>query len=316
MKGKILLIDTVHNVLIDNLVKFGFEIDEGYSLNKQEIKKIIHNYTGLILRSRIEIDKELIDAAPELKFIGRVGAGMENIDTKYCNSKNIICLNSPEGNRDAVAEHALGMLLSLLNNLIKADKEVKKGIWKREENRGRELENMCVAIIGYGNTGSSFAKKMSGIQCNVISYDKYKKNYSDQYSNEVEMDIIFEKADIISFHVPLTDETKYLFNKTYINKFKKPFYIINTSRGPVVNTHDLCDGLKQGKILGAGLDVLEYEENSFEKTKNLSEIEDFKFLSSCDNVIMSPHIAGWTKESKIKLSKILADKIIKLYEND
>ncbi|HOK38058.1 MAG: NAD(P)-dependent oxidoreductase [Bacteroidales bacterium] len=316
MNKKILLIDTVHKVLIEKLSDFGFEFHEGYNLSRNQILSIIENYEGIIIRSRITIDKEIIDAAKSLKFIGRVGAGMESIDTEYCQKKNIICLNSPEGNRDAVGEHCLGMLLSLINNINKADSEVKNGIWKREENRGRELGNMCVGIIGYGNMGSSFAKKISGLGCKVISYDKYKKNYSDNFTTEVVLNEIFQQADVVSLHVPLTNETKYLVNENFINSFKKNIYLINSARGPVVNTRDLCNALKKGKILGVALDVLEYEESSFESTKNLLEIDDFRFLASSSNVILTPHIAGWTMESKLKLAEILADKILKIYDND
>lgn len=315
MKGKIILIDTVHEILIQKLSSFGFEIFEAYSLKREEIKEIIHLFDGIIIRSRIQIDKEIIDLASSLKFIGRVGAGMESIDTTYCSAKKIVCINSPEGNRDAVGEHTLGMLLSLLNKLNKADKEVKNGIWKREENRGKELGSMCVGIIGYGNMGSSFAKKISGIGCKVLSYDKYKENYEDGFTKEVSMTEIYENADILSLHIPITEETRYLVNKDFIDKFKKEIFIINTSRGPIIKTTDLCMALKKGKVVGAGLDVLEYEESSFESTKNLLEIDDFKYLSTLDNVILSPHIAGWTIESKIKLADVLADKIIKLYKD-
>jgi D-3-phosphoglycerate dehydrogenase len=312
MTKKVLLIDTVHKIISDKLSKYGFELVKGENLSRDEILDCIGDYCGIIIRSRINIDKEFIDKANNLCFIARVGAGMESIDTEYCSKKNIKCLNSPEGNRDAVGEHAVGMLLNLLNNLNKADSEVKSGIWKREENRGKELNTKTVAIIGYGNMGSSFAKKLSGFGCKVISYDKYKKDYEDSYTVETNLQTVFNEADILSLHVPLTEETKYMVNSAFISSFKKSFVLINTARGPVVKTEDLVKSLKSGKISAAALDVIEYEESSFETTNLMIENEDFKYLASCDNVILSPHIAGWTIESKIKLAEILATKIINL----
>ncbi|MDR2010063.1 MAG: hypothetical protein LBQ22_06235 [Bacteroidales bacterium] len=312
MPDKILLIDTVHEIIPRELEKHGFEIVSGTEWSRNLILQKIHDFTGIIIRSRITVDKEIIDAAKKMKFIGRVGAGMESIDTEYCEKKGIICLNSPEGNKDAVGEHAIGMLLSLLNNLNKADKEVKSGLWLREANRGIELNNKTVGIIGYGNMGSSFAKKLSGFGCNIISYDKYKSDYSDGFTKEVSLEEIFENSDILSLHVPLTDETTYMVDEKFIEKFKKPFFLINTARGPVVKTSALVNGLKNKKVLGAGLDVVEYEEASFETSGKMTEDKDFKYLSGCDNVIMSPHIAGWTFESKIKLAEILVKKIINI----
>ncbi len=309
MTKKILIIDNVHPIIPKSLISEGFTIIDGTNLNRTKIINIVSDFCGLIIRSRIQIDKEIIDAGINLKFIARVGAGMESIDTKYCKIKNIECLNSPEGNRDAVGEQSIGMLLSLLNNLNKSNFEVKNGIWNREENRGHEVGFKTVGIIGYGNMGSAFAKKLSGFGCKVISYDKYKSSYSDQYTKEVNLETIFTDSDIISLHVPLTEETLYMFDKIFIDNCKKNFYIINTARGQVVKTSDLVKGLKSGKILGAALDVLEYEESSFEHTKSLLKIEDFKFLSKSNNVLLSPHIAGWTVESKIKLAQVLVDKI-------
>ncbi|MDD3740227.1 MAG: NAD(P)-dependent oxidoreductase [Bacteroidales bacterium] len=312
MRKKVLLIDTVHRIIPDKLSENGFEITIGASLSRTEILEIIGDYCGIIIRSRINVDKELIDKALNLRFIARVGAGMESIDIEYCKRKGIECLNSPEGNRDAVGEHSIGMLLNLLNNLNKADRQVKSGIWKREENRGQELNAKTVAIIGYGNMGSSFAKKLSGFGCKVISYDKYKSNYSDGFTIESDMDSIFNESDILSFHVPLTEETYYLFDKKFVDRFKKPIILINTSRGQVVKTSALVQALKSRKVIAAALDVIEYEETSFEKTSIVTNIPDFKYLVSCDNVILSPHIAGWTVESKIKLAEVLVTKILAL----
>jgi len=309
MTKKILIVDNVHSIIPNELIMDGFTIIDGTSYDRDKIISLIPDFCGLVIRSRIQIDQEIIDAGVNLKFIARVGAGMESIDTKYCESKNIKCLNSPEGNRDAVGEHAIGMLLNLLNNLNKANSQVKQGIWEREENRGSELGFMTVGIIGYGNMGSSFAKKLSGFGCKVISYDKYKTNYSDAFTTEVPLETILRESDIISLHVPLSVETKYMIDSDFINDCKKNIYLINTARGAVVQTSALVQGLSSGKIIGAALDVLEYEETSFEQTKSLLDYDDFKFLSKSDNVTLSPHIAGWTIESKIKLAQVLVDKI-------
>lgn len=312
MIKKVLLIDKVHEIIPNRLKDYGFNVISGENLSKTEIINIIQDFTGIIIRSRIKIDKELIDAAKNLKFVARVGAGMESIDVDYCKTKAIHCLNSPEGNRDAVGEHAIGMLLSVFNKLNQADKEVKSGVWNREKNRGIEVKGKTIGIIGHGNTGAAFAKKLSGFEAKVISYDKYKTDYSDQYTQEVNLKDIFEQSDILSLHVPLTVETKYMFNAEFISNFAQPFFLINTARGSVVETKALVEALKNEKILGAALDVIEYEESSFEKTKKMQNEDDFKFLSNSDNVIMTPHIAGWTAESKIKLAEVLADKIINL----
>lgn len=312
MIKKVLLIDKVHELISDRLKDYGFKVVLGENLSKTELLSVIKDFTGIVIRSRIKIDKEFIDVAENLKFIARLGAGMESIDIDYCKTKSIICLNSPEGNRDAVGEHAIGMLLSVFNKLNQANKEVKSGVWNREANRGIEIKGKTIGIIGYGNTGSAFAKKLSGFESKVISYDKYKTHYSDHYTQEVNLEDIFEQSDILSLHVPLTAETKYMINAAFISNFAKPFFLINTARGPVLETKALVDALKSKKIQGAALDVIEYEEFSFEKINNMLDEDDFKFLSNSDNVIMTPHIAGWTVESKIKLAEILVDKIINL----
>lgn len=310
MTKQILLIDTVHPVLTKKLENAGFVIIDKTKADKQEIINIINDYQGVVLRSRITFNKDIIDKAQTLEFIARVGAGMESIDTEYAKSKGIICLNSPEGNRDAVAEHCLGMLLSLSNNIIRANRQVKQGQWLREENRGFEIKDKTIAIIGYGNMGSAFAERLKGFGCNIIAYDKYKTNFGNDYVAECNMDKIFNECDILSLHVPLTEETSFLVDTHYINNFKKDIVLINSSRGQVVKTTDLLNGLEKGKIKAACLDVLEYEDTSFEYTKKLTDIPEFKELSAMENVIMSPHIAGWTVESKFKLADILADKII------
>ncbi|HQH18319.1 MAG TPA: NAD(P)-dependent oxidoreductase [Bacteroidales bacterium] len=312
----ILFIDSAHPCMKEVLEMNGFVCDDGTKMDVKEIHTIIHKYTGIIVRSRININKDFIDKATNLQFIGRVGAGMESIDIAYAQEKNVSCFNSPEGNRDAVGEQALGMLLSLMNNLNRADRQVRNGEWIREENRGFEIKGKTIAIIGYGNMGSSFARKLKGFEANVIAYDKYKQNYSDEFVQESSWNEIVEKADILSLHVPLTEETRYLINNSLIGKFKKDFWLINTARGPVVNTADLVLALKSGKIKGAALDVIEYEETSFESLSLKNMPAPWKYLVNNDKVILTPHIAGWTEESKEKLATVLAHKIIAFMKNN
>ena len=311
---RILLIDTAHQALVSALEHAGFECVPGYTLSRTEVLEIIKDYEGLIIRSRIQLDKEFIDCASRLKFIGRVGSGMESIDVKYAESKGIICLSSPEGNRDAVGEHAIGMLLALFNNLLRTDREVKEGKWIREANRGVELAGKIVGLIGYGNMGSGMAKKLSGFDCTVIAYDKYKKDFSDEFATEVTMEEIFKKTDILSLHIPLTGETEFLVNDEYIARFNKNIYIINTARGKCVKMLDLIKNIKSGKVLGACLDTIEYEESSFESILNIQNALA-GFQEVADRLILSPHIAGWTKESSEKLAKVLAEKIIAKFKH-
>ena len=315
MGKKILFIDDTHPVLRQELESLGYSCDEFPGYQRKDFENIIAGYTGIIIRSKIRLDKAILDKAVNLKFIGRVGAGMESIDVEYARAIGIECLNSPEGNRDAVGEHALGMLLSLMNHLNRADQHVKIGKWIREGNRGVEIKGKTIGIIGYGNMGSSFARKLSGFEANVIAYDKYKSGFSDPFVAEVSMDRIFAESDVLSLHVPLTDETHYLVDHQYIDSFSKPVWLINTSRGQVVRTDDLIEGLRSGKVAGAALDVLEYEKTSFEEMDPGNLPESLKNLFSFENVILSPHIAGWTLESKYKLSKVLADKIRNLPES-
>ena len=309
---QILFIDSTHTRLPEKLSESGFICDYKPNMDIDKIKSIIPNYDGIIIRSKLKIDKSIIDIATNLKFIGRVGAGLENIDVGYAESKGVKCFNSPEGNRDAVGEQALGMLLTLFNNIIKADYEVRNGMWLREENRGLEIKGKTVGIIGYGNMGGAFAQRLKGFEASVIAYDKYKFNYSDDFVTEKSLTDLFEQSDILSLHVPLTDETKFMVNNKFINQFKKNIYIINTARGKVLKTDDLVRNMKSGKVLGAALDVLEYEQVSFENlhsNKNLPEA--FQYLINSEKIVLTPHIAGWTQESNIKLSEFLADKIIK-----
>lgn len=301
----ILFIDTVYPFLKKELEKQHNTCDTAYEKSKLEIEKIISDYDGIIIRSRFAIDKQFINKAKKLKFIARAGSGLENIDLEYAKIKGIQCFNSGNGNSQAVAEHALGMLLSLFNKLNKADKEVRNGKWKREENRGVELTQKTVGIIGIGNTGSAFAKLLQGFNVKILAYDKYLKQYSSQ--NIIEE--IYEKADIISLHIPLNDSTTYLVNDQFINKFKNPIYLINTSRGKCVNTKSLVTALKNGRIQGVCLDVLEYEKDSFEQLSIKGFPDELIYLTKINNSILSPHIAGWTKESNVKIAKILLEKI-------
>jgi D-3-phosphoglycerate dehydrogenase len=312
---KILHVDSNHPLLITRLNALGFTNHEDYSSLKNEIETKIADYDGLIIRSRFSIDKPFLDKAEHLKFIGRVGAGLENIDCDYAISKGIHLISAPEGNRNAVGEHALGMLLSLFNKLNKADKEVRAGKWLREANRGLELDGKTVGLIGYGNMGKAFAKKLSGFDTEVLCYD-IKLNVGDENAKQVSLEELQAKADVLSLHTPETALTKNMINTDFINAFKKTFWFINTARGKSVVTADLVKALKSGKILGAGLDVLEYEKASFENLfksavtpDNVEMPEAFQYLITADNVLLTPHIAGWTVESNMKLAQTIVEKI-------
>ena len=309
---KILCIDSNHSVLHETLISNGFHCDLFWNQSADALKKLLPNYEGIVIRSKFKITQQLIDSAPNLKCIGRVGAGMENIDVEYANSKGITCVSAPEGNRDAVGEHALGMLLMLLNNLKRADNEVRHGIWKRAENRGFEIAGKTIGIIGYGNMGSAFAKRLQGFSCKVFVYDKYKTGFGNEFVTEATLEQIHEEADIISIHTPLTDETTYLINDAFISSCKKNIYIINTARGKSLNTVDLVAHLKSGKVLGACLDVLEYESTSFENIDTTTLPEPMQYLLKSEQVILTPHIAGWTHESNYKMSLIIAEKMTKV----
>lgn len=312
---KILHLDSNHPLLLKMLKEAGFSNEENYKASKTEIEEIISNYDGIVIRSRFNIDKQFLDAAKNLKFIARVGAGLESIDTEYAEKLGIRLIAAPEGNRNAVGEHALGMLLSLFNNLNKADREVKSGLWNREPNRGIELDGKTVGIIGYGNMGKAFAKKLRGFDCEVICYD-IENNVGDENATQVSLKELQQKADVLSLHTPWTQLTDKMINTEFINSFSKPFWLINTARGKSVVTADLVSALQSGKILGAGLDVLEFEKLSFETLFDSDNLPNsLKELFAMDNVILSPHIAGWTVESKEKLAKVIAEKIIQNFKN-
>lgn len=295
--------------MLNQLNDLGFINEEDYTSSKEEVEAKIHLYDGFIIRSRFSIDKHFLDKAKNLKFIGRVGAGLESIDCDYARTKNIELIAAPEGNRNAVGEHSLAMLLSLFNKLNKADKEVRNGKWLREENRGIELDGKTVGLIGYGNMGKSFAKKLRGFDVKVLCYD-LKNNVGDENCTQVSLKELQEKSDILSLHTPQTDLTKNMINANFINSFKKNFWLINTARGSAVVTKDLVASLQSGKVLGAGLDVLEYEKSSFENLfSDVKMPEAFQYLIDTDNVILSPHVAGWTIESKEKLAQTIINKI-------
>jgi len=307
---KILLADSNHKVLHETLQAAGFHCDLFWDKSAEELKALLPEYNGLVLRSRFKINKEIIDSAKNLKCIGRAGAGMENIDVTYAESKGIKCVSAPEGNRDAVAEHTMAMLLMLFNNLKRVDNEVRNGIWLRAENRGVELFEKTIGIIGYGNMGSAFAQRLQGFGCKVLVYDKYKKGFDKDFIQETTLEKLQEECDIVSLHIPLNDETKYMVNADFINKFKKNIYIINTSRGKCLNTADLINAMESGKVSGACLDVLEYESVSFENLDAAKLPEPMQYLIKSDKVILSPHIAGWSHESNYRISKIIAEKMI------
>ncbi len=311
---KILHIDSNHPLLWEQLEQAGFQNKADFTSSKVEIEDKIHEYQGVVIRSRFKIDKAFIDKAVNLRFIARVGAGLESIDCEYAESKNIHLIAAPEGNRNAVGEHALGMLLSLMNKLNRADKLVREGKWIREGNRGYELEGKTVGIIGYGNMGKSFAKKLKGFDVTVLCYD-IQENVADENAMQVSLTELQQKSDVLSLHIPWTPETDKIINTNFITSFAKPFWFINTSRGKNVVTDDLVEALKSGKILGAGLDVLEYEKLSFENLFIDSEKpKAFEYLLQAENVLLTPHIAGWTFESHAKLAQTIVDKIKKLYE--
>lgn len=305
---KILHLDENHPLLIEGLTALGYENHTDYQSPKEEILAKIHLYDGLIIRSRMPVDADFLTKATQLKFIGRVGAGLENIDVEKAEALGIRLFNAPEGNRNAVGEQALGMLLSLLNHLNRVDREVRNGIWKREENRGVEIEGKTIGIIGYGNMGKAFAKKLQGFDADVICYD-IRGGVGDENARQVGIMEFQKRVDILSLHTPQTPQTIAMVNAEFINKFHKSFWLINTARGRSVVTEDLVAALKSEKVLGAALDVLEYEKASFENLFGTTMPPAFEYLINADNVLLSPHIAGWTKESKIKLSQTILDKI-------
>ena len=309
---KILHVDKNHPLLIEGLESSGHENVELYLESKQEILKIVHEFDALIIRSRFPIDNEFLSAAKKLKIIGRIGSGLENIDVDFAKTKGVKVLSAPEGNRDAVGEHTIGMILCLMNKIIFSDKNIQNGIWNREISRGYEIKNKVFGIIGYGNMGKSLAKKLKGFNAKVIFYD-IKKNIEDENAIQVDLSRIKNEAQILSLHIPQTELTLGMINSKFISEMKNPFWLINTSRGSIVITEDLVKGLKSKKILGAGLDVLEYESSSFNAVFEKKQVPDsIHYLIKSENVVLSPHVAGLTFESYKRLSKVILNKINEL----
>lgn len=313
MSIKILHIDSNHPILWEQLAAAGFENEADFKSSKAEVEAKIQDYNGIVIRSRFKIDKTFLDKAINLQFIARVGAGLESIDCEYAQGKGVHLIAAPEGNRNAVAEHSLGVILSLFNNLNKADAEVRAGHWNRESNRGHELDGKTVGIIGYGNMGKAFAKKLGGFETEVLCYDIL-ENVGDTNARQVSLEELQQKADVLSLHLPWTPETDKMVNAEFINAFAKPFWVINTSRGKNIVTADLVEAMKVKKVLGAGLDVLEYEKLSFETLfQENSTPEAFQYLLEASNVLLTPHIAGWTFESHERLAQVIVDKIKAVY---
>lgn len=304
---KILIVDDLHPAFKERAIELGYEVSDQPLITRTGTMAVISGYTGIAVRTKFRIDKELIDAAPNLKFVARAGAGLDNIDEAYAISRGIQLINAPEGNRDAVGEHALGMLLSLMNNFRKADIEIRQGIWDREDNRGWELKGKTVGIIGYGFMGQSFAKKLSGFEVNVIAYDKYKTGFTDSYAREVSMEEIVKQSDVLSLHIPLTTETRQMVNEEYLFHFRKPFFFINTARGEIVDTKAILDHIRSKKILAAGLDVLQTE-----KFPALSGQDWYPELTRSPQVLLTPHVGGWTFDSYRRISEVLAQKLERL----
>jgi len=306
MSDKILIVDDLHPVFRERAEAMGYVVDDRPLITRAETLAIISNYKGIAVRTKFRIDQELLDAGTNLRFVARAGAGLDNIDVAYAESKNITLLNAPEGNCDAVGEHAVGLLISLANSFRQADRQIRNGIWDREGNRGWELKGKTIGIIGYGFMGQSFARKLAGFGVRVIAYDKYKTGFSDSFATEVSMEEIVRQSDVLSLHIPLTAETRQMVDEEYLFHFRKPIYFLNTARGEIVNTQAVLNAIDKGKIMGAGLDVLEVE-----KFPKLGEQPWYDALIDCTKVMLTPHVAGWTFDSYRKISEVLADKLSK-----
>ena len=313
---KVAILDTVHQVLSQGLEQAGWECFDLTEISREDIEILIPEFNGIIVRSRFPLDSAFLGKARKLEFIARSGAGLENIDVDFCEENGIQLFNAPEGNRNAVAEHALAMLLGLFNKIIKGNREVREGIWDREGNRGIELAGKTVGIIGYGNNGSAFAKLLGGFDTTLVAYDKYKTGFGNERVLECSLNELLNVSDVISLHIPQTEETIELVDDAFIDRASHPFFLINLSRGKIVSTEALVKGLENGKVLGACLDVLEYEKASFENMFDHREElpPAFKAILESDKVILSPHVGGWTEESYYKLSKVLLDKITLAYD--
>ncbi len=308
MFAEVLIIDEMHDSIIAMLKEAGLKPDYRPKATREEVLNILPKYEGLIVRSKMMLDKEVIDRATKMKFIARAGSGLDIIDVAYAVNKEIQVFNAPEGNRDAVAEHALGLLLGILHRIPKSNQEVKNLVWQREANRGSELKNKTVAVIGYGNVGRELVKRLQGFGCRILVYDKYKSGFEhlNTLTQEASMAYIFAEADVVSFHIPLTEETQGMVNIAYLQKFKKPIILLNTARGELIQLADLCQAIQQKRIIGAGLDVIENEKLH---TLTKAQKESFQFLAAQESVILTPHVAGWTHESYIRINEVLVEKI-------
>ena len=313
MGRKIIIADEMHPSIVPDLNNAGFEVDYLPEISREMLKDCIYQYDGIIIRSKTDLDREMIDLARNLKYIARAGAGTDKIDEPYCNDKGIAILNAPEGNRDALGEHAIGILLTLLNKIHLSDREIRSSYWNREGNRGTEIKDKIVGIIGYGNMGSAFAQRLSGFECRVLAYDKYKKDYGDKYAIAADMEQLYREVDILSFHVPLTEETHGIYDFDFFNKFEKDLYVVNTARGPILPLTDLIRLLDAGKILGAALDVLEKEKLG---KLTAEEKERFSNLIARDNVVLTPHVGGWSYESYKRINDVLVRKIVSLHNRN
>jgi D-3-phosphoglycerate dehydrogenase / 2-oxoglutarate reductase len=304
-----LIIDAMHESLLPMLKEIGWDSDYRPGITRGEVQAIHQGYQGLIVRTKMNVDRDLLGENPTVRFIGRAGAGLDNLDLDYLDGKGIHVLHASEGNRDAVGEYTVGALLALMRNLPRADREVREFIWERERNRGEEIMGKTVSIIGYGNMGHALARRLIGFGCNVLAYDKYKTLYSDQYVREVSLERIFSETDILSLHIPLTGETRNMVSSGFIARFEKNFILVNTARGEIVSLEDLVQAMNSGKVRGAVLDVLENERL---KTLSDAQLTAFNSLKERSNVILSPHIAGWTFESHVKINVALVSKISNL----
>lgn len=309
MSAIVLLLDQPHPLLEEKLCQIGLEIERDYRSDRAALLGKLHRCAGLVLRSRISIDEKMLRRATSLRFIAREGVGLEHIDLDACARRGIEVLSSPEGSRDTVAEHALGLLLCLMNNLSRADRQIRQGLWQREPNRGVELAGKTVGILGYGNMGSAFAKRLTGFGLQVLAFDKYKTNYGDAFATAASLEELFEKAQVLSIHIPWMPSNQYFVNGDFLARFRNDIFLVNTARGNVLNTADLISCLRSGKVKGAALDVLEYESPSFNKLRMSEMPQAFHYLTEADNVVLSPHIAGWSLESKQKHAEVLAEKI-------
>lgn len=312
-KRNILLIDKIHDTFRNIMLRHGWECDDASGKSQADIERMVGEYFGVVSRAKFAIERSFIDQAFSLRFIARPGSGMENIDVEYAAKKGILCINSPEGNRDALGEHAVGMLLCLMNKIHSSHQQICNHVWQREANRGVELGGKTIGIIGYGNMGSAFARRLRGFDVKILAYDKYKTGFSDEYVREACIEEIFDDTDVFSIHLPLTAETHFLFNDHYLSCFKKDVFLLNTSRGQIVNTATVVSGLKSGKIRGAALDVIEYEKTDYSLPFDEPLPSSLEFLLQSPDVILTPHIAGYSEESKVKLAQVLAEKIIRAF---